>query len=77
MRMRVEVSEVGRNLATFVDRVQKENVTFVLVSNGAVLARLEPVNEKRSNGQDVAAALERLAVTSRVPRLDLRKSKKH
>jgi antitoxin (DNA-binding transcriptional repressor) of toxin-antitoxin stability system len=53
----ISVTEAARNFADCVNRAHYQNVTFVLLKNGAPVARLVPDNEKVCTGRDLAAAL--------------------
>ena len=53
----ISVTEAARNFADCVNRSHYQNVTFVLVKNGAPFARLVPDNEKICTGCDLAEAL--------------------
>ena len=54
----ITVTEAARNFADCVNRAHYQNVTFVLLKNGAPVARLVPDHEKICTGRDLAAALE-------------------
>ena len=53
----ISVTEAARNFADCVNRAHYQNVTFVLLRNGAPVARLVPDGEKVCTGRDLAAAL--------------------
>ena len=53
----ITVTEASRNFADCVNRAHYQNVTFVLLKNGAPFARLVPDNEKVCVGRDLAAVL--------------------
>jgi len=53
----ITVTEAARNFADCVNRAHYQNVTFVLLKNGAPFARLVPDAEKICTGRDLAAAL--------------------
>jgi len=53
----ISVTEAARNFADCVNRVRYQNVTFVLLKNGAPVARIVPGGEKTCTGGDLAAAL--------------------
>jgi antitoxin (DNA-binding transcriptional repressor) of toxin-antitoxin stability system len=55
--IRVSVTEAARNFADCVNRVRYQNTTFVLLKNGAPVARLGPDHEKVCTGRDLARAL--------------------
>jgi prevent-host-death family protein len=54
----ISVTEAARNFADCVNRVRYQNVTFVLLKNGAPVARLVPADEKTCSGRELAAALQ-------------------
>lgn len=53
----ISVTDAARNFADCVKRAHYQNVTFVLLKNGAPVARLTPDHEKVCTGRDLAAAL--------------------
>jgi len=53
----ISVTEAARNFADCVNRAHYQNVTFILLKNGAPVARLVPDNEKVCAGRDLAGAL--------------------
>ena len=53
----ISVTEAARNFADCVNRAHYQNVTFVLLKNGAPVARLVPDDEKVCTGRDLAEAL--------------------
>jgi len=53
----ISVTEAARNFADCLNRAHYQNVTFVLLKNGAPFARLVPDNEKVCVGRDLAEAL--------------------
>jgi antitoxin (DNA-binding transcriptional repressor) of toxin-antitoxin stability system len=53
----ISVTEAARNFADCVNRVHYQNVTFVLLRNGAPLARLVPDEAKLCSGRDFAEVL--------------------
>jgi len=53
----ISVTQAARNFADCVNRVHYQNVTYVLLRNGAPFARLVPDNEKACSGRDLAEAL--------------------
>jgi antitoxin (DNA-binding transcriptional repressor) of toxin-antitoxin stability system len=59
----ISVTEAARNFADCVNRAHYQNVTFVLLKNGAPVARLAPDNEKVCLGSDLAEALSRTELT--------------
>ena len=56
-RTSISVTEAARNFADCLNRSHYQNVTFVLLKNGAPFARLVPDNEKVCSGRDLAAVL--------------------
>ncbi|HEY1801440.1 MAG TPA: hypothetical protein VGG46_10945 [Terriglobales bacterium] len=57
MKKDITVTEAARNFADCVNRAHYQNVTFVLLRNGAPVARLVPNNERICTGRDLASAL--------------------
>ena len=55
----ITVTEAARNFADCVNRAHYQQMTFVLLKNGRPFARLEPDDEKRCTGRDLAEALAR------------------
>jgi antitoxin (DNA-binding transcriptional repressor) of toxin-antitoxin stability system len=53
----ISVTEAARNFADCVNRAHYQNVTFVLLKNGAPFARLVPDHEKACVGRDLAEVL--------------------
>lgn len=75
----ISVTEAARNFAECVNRAHYQNVTFVLLKNGAPVARLVPDGEKVCTGRDLAEALGRVHLSeneARTWRRDLRKARK-
>lgn len=58
----ITVTEAARNFADCVNRAHYQNVTFVLLKNGAPVARLVPDAEKICTGRDLAAALAKIGL---------------
>jgi antitoxin (DNA-binding transcriptional repressor) of toxin-antitoxin stability system len=56
-KTRISVTEAARNFADCVNRAHYQNITFVLLKNGAPFARLVPDSEKACFGRDLAEAL--------------------
>lgn len=56
----ITVTEAARNFADCVNRAHYQNVTFVLLKNGAPVARLVLDAEKICTGRDLAAALAKI-----------------
>ena len=59
----ISVTEAARNFADCVNRVHYQNVTYVLMKNGAPFARLVPDNEKVCSGRDLAEALQEVELS--------------
>jgi prevent-host-death family protein len=75
----ISVTEAARNFAECVNRVHYQNVTFVLVKNGAPVARLVPDGEKVFLAGDLAEALGKVRLTAdeaKAWRGELRKARK-
>ena len=53
----ISVTEAARNFADCVNRAHYQNVTFVLLKNGAPFARLVPDSEKVCLARDLAQVL--------------------
>jgi len=53
----ISVTEAARNFAECVNRAHYQNITFVLLKNGAPVARLVPDDEKVCIGRELAEAL--------------------
>ena len=53
----ISVTEAARNFADCVNRAHYQNTTFVLLKNGAPVARIVPDNEKVCTGKDLAEVL--------------------
>ena len=53
----ISVTEAARNFADCVNRVRYQNMTFVLLKNGAPVARLVPDGEKVCLAHDLAKIL--------------------
>jgi antitoxin (DNA-binding transcriptional repressor) of toxin-antitoxin stability system len=53
----ISVTDAARNFADCVNRAHYQNMTFVLLRNGAPVARLVPDGEKVCHGRDLAEAL--------------------
>jgi antitoxin (DNA-binding transcriptional repressor) of toxin-antitoxin stability system len=78
-KTRITVTEAARNFADCVNRVHYQNVTFVLVKNGAPFARLVPDNEKVCTGRDLAELLSKTDLPeneARAWRRDLRTARR-
>ena len=75
----ITVTEAARHFAECVNRAHYQNVTFILLKNGAPVARLAPATEKVCTGNDLAAALagvELYVEESRAWNRDLRAARK-
>jgi antitoxin (DNA-binding transcriptional repressor) of toxin-antitoxin stability system len=57
MKKVISVTEAARNFADCVNRAHYQNITFVLLKNGAPVARLVPDDEKVCAGRELAEAL--------------------
>ena len=53
----ITVTEAARNFAECVNRAHYQNVTFVLLKNGAPFARLVPDSQQVCAGRDLAQVL--------------------
>ncbi|HEX6563288.1 MAG TPA: type II toxin-antitoxin system prevent-host-death family antitoxin [Chthoniobacterales bacterium] len=53
----ISVTEAARNFADCINRVRYQDTTFVLLKNGAPVARLVPTNETACTGRDLLEAL--------------------
>jgi antitoxin (DNA-binding transcriptional repressor) of toxin-antitoxin stability system len=56
-RTTITVTEAARNFAECVNRAHYQNVTFVLLKNGAPVARLVPDGGKLCTGRDLAQSV--------------------
>jgi len=75
----ISVTEAARNFSDCVNRARYQNVTFVLVKNGAPVAQLTPNSEKVCSGGDLAAILAKARLTDKevkIWRRDLQASRK-
>jgi antitoxin (DNA-binding transcriptional repressor) of toxin-antitoxin stability system len=59
----ISVTEAARNFADCVNRVHYQNVSYVLLRNGAPFARLVPDNERVCSGRELAEALGKIELT--------------
>jgi antitoxin (DNA-binding transcriptional repressor) of toxin-antitoxin stability system len=59
MKKTISVTEAARHFADCVNRAHYQNVTFVLLKNGAPFAQLTPHNEKICTGRDLTEALDK------------------
>jgi prevent-host-death family protein len=53
----ISVTEAARNFADCLNRVRYQNMTFVLLKNGAPVARLVPEKKKAGSARKLAASL--------------------
>ena len=75
----ISVTEAARNFADCVNRVRYQDVTFVLLKNGAPVARLVPAEAKSCSNRDLAAILRKNKLSAeefRTWREDLRSAHK-
>ncbi|MGA8492079.1 MAG: hypothetical protein WB711_16755 [Terriglobales bacterium] len=75
----ISVTEASRNFADCLNRSHYQDVTFVLLKNGAPFARLVPDKEKVCFGRDLAEALAETELSrdeARAWRRDLRTARK-
>ena len=78
-RVSISVTEASRNFADCVNRARYQDVTFVLLKNGAPVAQLVPSNDKVCSGRELAAILAKARLTdkeSKAWRRDLQASRK-
>jgi hypothetical protein len=78
-KVSISVTEAARNFADCVNRAHYQDVTFVLLKNGAPVAQLAPTVDKVCTGRDLAALLARLNLPgseSKAWRRDLAASRK-
>ena len=59
----ISVTEAARNFAECVNRAHYQDITFVLLKNGAPVARLVPDDEKVCVGRELAKALAKTELT--------------
>jgi antitoxin (DNA-binding transcriptional repressor) of toxin-antitoxin stability system len=59
----ITVTDAARNFADCVNRAHYLNMTFVLLKNGKPVARIEPDDEKRCMGRDLAGALAKVELS--------------
>lgn len=60
----ISVTDAARNFSDCVNRVRYQEMTFVLLKNGAPVAKLTPYEEpKATTGAELAAALRDVALT--------------
>ena len=64
-RIAITVTEAARNFAECINRARYQDVTFVLLKNGAAVAQIVPNNEKVCTGRDLAAVLSTARLTDR------------
>jgi antitoxin (DNA-binding transcriptional repressor) of toxin-antitoxin stability system len=75
----ISVTEASRNFADCLNRSHYQDVTFVLLKNGAPFARLVPDREKVCFGRDLAKVLAETELSpneARAWRRDLRTARK-
>ena len=75
----ITVTDAARNFADCVNRAHYQHTTFVLLKNGKPFARIEPDNEKRCTGRDLAEVLTRAHLSAEDARdwhRDLRTARK-
>jgi antitoxin (DNA-binding transcriptional repressor) of toxin-antitoxin stability system len=78
-RISITVTEAARNFSECINRARYQNLTFVLLKNGAPVAQLVPNPEKVCTGSDLAAILGTARLTdkeSKAWRRDLQTSRK-
>jgi antitoxin (DNA-binding transcriptional repressor) of toxin-antitoxin stability system len=78
-KIAITVTEAARNFSDCINRARYQNVTFVLLKNGAPVAQLVPNPEKVCFGSDLAAVLSTARLTdkeSKAWRRDLQASRK-
>jgi antitoxin (DNA-binding transcriptional repressor) of toxin-antitoxin stability system len=78
-RIAITVTEAARNFAECINRARYQDVTFVLLKNGAAVAQIVPNKEKVCTGRDLAAILSTARLTDRESkawRRDLQASRK-
>jgi antitoxin (DNA-binding transcriptional repressor) of toxin-antitoxin stability system len=78
-KISISVTEAARNFADCVNRAHYQDVTFVLLKNGAPVAQLAPNVDKVCTGRDLAALLARTDLAdgeSKAWRRDLAASRK-
>lgn len=71
----ISVTDAARNFADCVNRAHYQNTTFVLLKNGKPFARIEPNDEKRCTGRELADAMANAKLSTgegRACRRDLR-----
>jgi antitoxin (DNA-binding transcriptional repressor) of toxin-antitoxin stability system len=79
-RIAITVTEAARNFAECINRARYQDVTFVLLKNGAAVAQIVPNKEKVCTGRDLAAILSTARLTDRESkawRRDLQSSRKN
>lgn len=78
--MKITVTEAARNFADCVNRAHYQNATFVLMKNGAPVARLVPETAKACSGRDLISALTGIdfaEAEAKAWNRDLRDARKH
>ena len=56
-KLPISVTDAARNFADCVNRARYQNLSFVLLKNGAPVAELTPSTEKVCRGSDLAASI--------------------
>ncbi len=59
-KISISVTEAARHFADCVHRAHYQDVTFVLLKNGAPVAQLAPTADKVCTGRDLAALLAKI-----------------
>jgi prevent-host-death family protein len=75
----ISVTEAARNFADCVNRVHYQNVSYVLLKNGAPVARLVPEKKKAGSVRKLAAALRKFELSpeeAKAWRRDLRAARR-
>ena len=75
----ISVTEAARNFSECVSRAHYQNVTFVLVKNGAPVARLSPAAGKVCSNRELLAVLRKNRLSpenTKAWRAELRRARK-
>jgi antitoxin (DNA-binding transcriptional repressor) of toxin-antitoxin stability system len=75
----ISVTEAARNFSECVNRARYQNVTFVLIKNGAPVARLGPAGGKVYSNRELVAVLRKNRLSpenAKAWRADLRRAHK-
>jgi antitoxin (DNA-binding transcriptional repressor) of toxin-antitoxin stability system len=78
-KSKISVTEASRNFADCINRTRYQDVTFLLLKNGKLVARLVPAKEKVCQGRELAKALAEKDLPeneARMWRRDLRAARK-